>query len=102
MKNDRPFLKKKRAEAVAFTYTPSVHEAPVVVAKGKGKIAENIISIANEHHIPVQKDPALIELCSQLHINETIPEQLFTAVAEIFAFIYKIDKEKGEKSRTTP
>ncbi|MFJ7824970.1 EscU/YscU/HrcU family type III secretion system export apparatus switch protein [Psychrobacillus sp. NPDC096623] len=86
-----------RKEAVALTYNPGNNDAPKIVAKGKGKIAENILAKAQQHNVPVQEDPSLVELLGQLDINQSIPEELYQAVAEVFAYIYKIDKEKGSK-----
>ncbi|QOR68544.1 EscU/YscU/HrcU family type III secretion system export apparatus switch protein [Cytobacillus suaedae] len=85
--------KKQKLEAVALSYDSSKHFAPRLTAKGKGEVAENIIKIAKEQNIPIQDDPTLVELLSQLKINETIPEELYQVVAEIFAFIYKVDKK---------
>ncbi|WP_144509272.1 EscU/YscU/HrcU family type III secretion system export apparatus switch protein [Bacillus sp. FJAT-22090] len=89
--------KKVRKEAIALTYKPGIIDAPTVVAKGKGKIAENILAKAKEHEVPIQEDASLVELLGQLDINQSIPEELYQAVAEVFAFIYKIDQKK-EKS----
>ncbi len=44
-------------------------------------------------NIPVQKDESLISLLGQLDINQTIPEELYGAVAEVFAFVYKVDRD---------
>jgi len=89
-----------RKEAVAITYNPGLNDAPKIVAKGKGKIAENILAKAEEYNVPVQEDASLVELLGQLDINQTIPEELYQAVAEVFAYIYKIDKEKGNTIRS--
>ncbi len=89
MKQD---LRIKRKEAVALSYDVSKDLAPKVVAKGKGEVADNILEKAKEFNIPIQEDPTLVELLGQLEINEKIPEELYQAVAEIFAFIYRIDK----------
>lgn len=83
----------KRKKAVALSYEGENMTAPVVIAKGEGVIAENILSQANNHHIPIQEDKTLVELLSKLTINETIPEELYQVVAEVFAFIYQVDKE---------
>lgn len=88
----------KRKEAVALSYDPGVSDAPKVIAKGKGKIAENILQRAAEHEIPVQEDPSLVELLGQLNVNETIPEELYQAVSEVFAYIYRLDRQKGSKN----
>lgn len=82
----------KRVEAIALRYDHSNDSAPKVLAKGKGIIAENILEKARELDIPVQKDPSLAELLGRLNINETIPEELYAAVAEVFAFVYKLDR----------
>jgi flagellar biosynthesis protein len=82
----------KRTEAIALKYNQEKDLAPKVVAKGKGKIAENILEKAQELDIPVQKDPSLAELLGKLNINESIPDELYGAVAEVFAFIYKLDQ----------
>lgn len=88
-----------RKEAVALSYDPSARSAPKVVAKGKGKIAENILEKAKENDIPIQEDPSLIEILGQLNIDESIPEELYKAVSEVFAYIYHVDREHGLRKR---
>lgn len=88
-----------RKEAIALTYKPGQQTSPTVVAKGKGKIAENILARANEHGVPIHEDPNLVQLLGQLDLNESIPEELYQAVAEVFAFIYRLDKQHGQKNR---
>ncbi|MYL33127.1 hypothetical protein GLW08_01590 [Pontibacillus yanchengensis] len=85
----------KRREAVALNYDADEQEAPKVVAKGKGDVASKIVESAEEHHVPIQEDPALVNLLGELDINETIPEDLYQAVAEVFAFVYQVDKRSG-------
>lgn len=84
--------KQMRKEAVALSYNPANPDIPKVIAKGKGKIAENILEQAKIHQIPIQEDPSLVQLLGQLDLNETIPEELYQAVAEVFAFIYRLDQ----------
>ncbi|MGM7681717.1 EscU/YscU/HrcU family type III secretion system export apparatus switch protein [Cytobacillus sp. Hm23] len=84
-------------EAIALKYDREKKASPTIIGKGKGIVAENIISVAEEHNIPLQEDPTLVNLLSQLNINEAIPEELYEAVAEIFAFIYRVDKQQGER-----
>lgn len=57
-----PSIKK----AVALKYTPGESEAPIVVAKGSGCIADSILEKAKEHGVPVQEDAALVEVLSNL------------------------------------
>lgn len=81
-----------RKEAIALSYNPLSADVPKVIAKGKGKIAENILEQAKIHNIPIQEDPSLVQLLGQLDLNEAIPEELYQAVAEVFAFIYRLDQ----------
>ena len=83
----------KRKQAIALQYESEKQQAPKVVAKGKGLIAENILEKAKEHDVPVQEDRNLVELLGNLDINESIPEELYQAVAEVFAFLYRVDRE---------
>ena len=82
-----------RKEAIALSYDPQKGNGPVVTAKGKGKIAEAILAKAEEHDVPVYEDPNLLQLLGQLDMNESTPEELYQAVAEVFAFIYRLDRE---------
>ncbi|SDJ02215.1 EscU/YscU/HrcU family type III secretion system export apparatus switch protein [Salimicrobium halophilum] len=94
MKNEN-----ERKEAVALTYDPESGEAPRVTAKGHGYIADKILDRAKEADVPVQEDATLIELLSELNINEQIPEELYQVVAEVFAFIYQSDKEMKQNRK---
>jgi flagellar biosynthesis protein len=86
-------MKKNIKEAVALKYNPEESSSPMVTAKGKGETAERIVQTASEYNIPIQEDPSLVHLLSKLEIDESIPEELYEVVAELFAFIYQIDQE---------
>lgn len=86
-------MKKQRKQAVALAYDEAEHLAPKVVAKGSGEVAKEIIKLAKENDIPIQEDATLVQLLSELEINQTIPEELYEVVAEVFAFIYKIERQ---------
>ncbi|AHN20899.1 EscU/YscU/HrcU family type III secretion system export apparatus switch protein [Lysinibacillus sphaericus] len=88
--------KKTRKEAIALTYKQGQFDSPSVVAKGKGKVAENILARASEHDVPIYEDPNLVQLLGQLDLNESIPEELYQAVAEVFAFIYHLDQQHSK------
>lgn len=88
-----------RKEAIALNYNPQDSTGPKITAKGKGKIAENILEKAKEHDVPIYEDPNLVQLLGQLDMNESIPEELYQAVAEVFAFIYRLDREHGKLYR---
>lgn len=88
--------KIKPIKAVALSYEANKQVAPKVVAKGKGNVAKNIIEKAKKHNVPIQEDSSLVELLGQIQINEAIPEQLYDAVAEVFAFIYSVDRQHSK------
>ncbi|NWL86371.1 MULTISPECIES: EscU/YscU/HrcU family type III secretion system export apparatus switch protein [unclassified Paenibacillus] len=84
-------------KAVALKYEPSKGDAPIVAAKGRGLLAERILETAKEHGIPVQEDPALVEVLSKLDLDQQIPPELYNLVAEILTFIYRSDKQAEEE-----
>ncbi len=89
-------MNEKKLKVAALKYEKYKDNAPKLVAKGQGRIAEKIIEIAREHNIPIKEDPDLIELLYKLDIYDEIPEELYKVVAEIFAYIYKISGKMKE------
>jgi len=85
--------KSRKNSAVSLKYRHESDSAPRVTAKGKGKIAEKIIKIAKEHDIYIHEDPDLIEVLSQLDINDEIPPDLYLVVAELLAFVYSLNNK---------
>ncbi|MFC4103632.1 EscU/YscU/HrcU family type III secretion system export apparatus switch protein [Paenibacillus xanthanilyticus] len=88
----RPTSAKK---AVALKYEPGTGSAPVVVAKGSGRIADVIVEKAAENGVPVQEDKSLVEVLAKLDIAQEIPPELYLLVAEILSFVYRSDKRAG-------
>lgn len=86
----------KRKKAVALRYDQENDQAPVVVAKGKGVLAERIELIANEYGIPVKEDPVLADYLMALDLYEEIPPELYKVVAEVLAYIYTMDRQRGK------
>lgn len=82
-------------EAIALAYRQT-DAAPRVVAKGKGLVAEEIIARAREHGVFVHESPELVALLTQVDIDEHIPPQLYQAIAELLAWLYRI--EHGESA----
>ncbi|AGA69554.1 uncharacterized protein, cytoplasmic domain of flagellar protein FhlB like protein [Desulfitobacterium dichloroeliminans LMG P-21439] len=80
---------KEKAAALAYDHAG----APKVVAKGSGEVARKIIEQAIEYGIPIQKDEVLIETLMKVEYGEEIPPQLYQVVAELLAFIYRLDKQ---------
>ncbi len=81
-------MSKEIKKAVALKYETQKDNAPKVVAKGSGKIAEKIIEIAKEYGITIKEDKELVEMLAKLDIGEEIPTQLYEVVAKIFAYVY--------------
>jgi flagellar biosynthesis protein len=84
-------------QAVSLKYEPAENSAPVVVAKGRGKIAEAILDKAAQNGVPIQQDVSLVEVLSKLDIDQEIPPELYTLVAEILSFVYRSDRRAGER-----
>ncbi len=89
--------KKYQKKAVALKYDKTKGDAPKVTAKGKGKVAQKIIELAQKHDIPIKDDPDLIEVLSSLDIDEQIPSEIYAAVAELLAFVYSINSKRPLK-----
>ena len=92
-------MQEKIKKAVALNYEMGKDNAPKVTAKGKGETAKNIIKIAKENNIPIEKDEDLVELLSQIDIDKEIPSSMYKAVAEIFSFIYGISNKKRTQGK---
>ncbi len=77
--------------AVAIEYKPEKMQAPVVTAKGQMLVAQNIKKVAREHGVPVVENPPLARaLYAAVEIGDAIPPEMYQAVAEVLAFIYKL------------
>jgi len=83
--------RQRPKRAVALQYDPQKATAPRVTAKGAGSVAEKIISLAKANGIPVKDDPDLVEVLSGLELNEEIPAELYVVVAELLAFVYRMN-----------
>ena len=87
----------KSAVALAYSQTDA---APRVVAKGRGLIAEQIISRAHEHGVYVHESPELVSLLMQIDLDQRIPPQLYVAVSELLAWLYRL--ESGQPPAKPP
>ena len=81
----------KGKTVIALRYnTAQGDTAPRVVASGHGETAERILKIAREHDIPLREDAALAGALAQMDVGASIPPELFRAVAEVLAFVYRM------------
>jgi flagellar biosynthesis protein len=102
MKPDRSKdMADERALAVALAYAPG-DAAPKVVAKGRGLIAEAIIARAHESEIYVHQSAEMVALLMQVDLDDRIPPQLYLAVAELLAWLYRVEQEGENTQPNTP
>lgn len=84
-------------QAVALKYDSQKDTAPRVVAKGKGHTAEHILETAQKNSVPVYQNKTLVNMLMALDIDREIPPELYKAIAEVMAYVYKMDKAKGRE-----
>ena len=84
-----------RQQAVALTYHAE-NGAPQVVAKGRGLLAEEIIARAKSAGVFVHESAELVSLLMQVDLDDRIPPQLYVAVAELLAWLYRVEEEAGK------
>lgn len=82
---------KQFKKVAALKYDETQNRAPRMVAKGKGRIAEQIIQVARENDVPMVEDRNLVNVLEALELEDEIPAELYQAVAEVLVFIYKLN-----------
>lgn len=84
--NNRP-----ATSAVALRYDPTADNAPRVVAKGYGHIADAIIETAKEHDLYVHESKELVGLLMQVDLDQHIPPELYLVIAELLSWLYALE-----------
>lgn len=82
-------MSDKVPKAAALGYSRGADAAPRVLAKGGGDVAREIIARAEEHGIPIERDPDLLQCLGPLRVGDEIPVEAYQAVAVILAFLYR-------------
>lgn len=77
-------------QAIALAYDQG-EVAPQVVAKGNGRVAEQIIALAKENKVFVHESKELVSLLMQVDLDDHIPPNLYQAIAEILAWLYQLE-----------
>lgn len=85
-------------KAVALRYDENKDVAPVIVASGLGYMAERIVEMANENGVPVYEDNSLATVLTQLDLGTAIPEELYQAIVDIYAYFLKYNPEKAREA----
>ena len=93
----RPLLEPLQ-QAVALAYQTG-DTAPRVVAQGRGAVAEQIIALAREHGVFVHESKEMVALLMQVDLDDRIPPDLYRAVAELLAWLYRIERGQGDDKR---
>lgn len=93
--------KKDVKIAAAIKYDIEKDPAPIMIAAGKGSVADEILKIAEENNIPLYEDPNLAKLLSSLEMESEIPPELYVLVAEVLSFVYKLDRMRQKKDQVS-
>ena len=89
-------------EAVALQYDAQKDRAPRVVAKGRGHVAENILAVAQKNSVPVYQNKTLVNMLMALELDREIPPELYHAIAEVMAYVYRLDKKAKSNRPNIP
>ena len=92
--SQEPDKQPKPQRVVALRHSHGADSAPGIVAKGRGDIGQRILEIAAKHDIPVREDPDLLELLTVCEVGEEIPVELYSAVAQLLAYLYRINEDR--------
>jgi len=88
--------------AVALKYQQPKMKAPVVLAKGERKIAEEIRRIAEAHEISImQNEPLARSIYRTTRVNQEVPSELYQAIAEVLAYVYKIKRDRAARKKAS-
>lgn len=82
---------QSKQQAIALAYDNGDY-APRVVAKGRGMVAEQIIARAKQHNVFVHESKDLVALLMQVDLDDHIPPALYQAIAEILAWLYRLEE----------
>jgi flagellar biosynthesis protein len=97
MGSANPGFHQKLKLAVALKYRQEEDVSPLVVASGKGALAQALVKKAMDLGVPIHPDGELAELLSEVDVGQSIPEELYEVVAQIMAMVYRMDAELGRK-----
>lgn len=80
---------------MALGYDPARNDAPRVLAAGQGELADQLLAIAKAHDVPVHTDHPLAQALIKLEVGAAIPPELYAAVAEVLAFLWKLEQDRA-------
>ncbi len=83
-------------EVAALRYDAGEDHAPKLVAHGRGHMARKLLDLAEQHDLPVTKDPTLVSILGALDVGAEIPPDLYGVIAEVLAWAYHADKAAAD------
>ena len=86
-------------EVAALRYEAGEDHAPVLLARGKGHTAARILELAEQHDLPVRRDPTLVSILGALDVGAEIPPDLYGVIAEVLAWAYHTDQAAADQRR---
>lgn len=89
---DQP-ARRGRKKALAVGYHSEEPALGRILARGQGKLAEQIIELARAHGIPIKEDPDLVEILSRLQILEEVPPEIYILAAEFLGFAFRLNSD---------
>ena len=90
---------KSARSAIAIRYDAEHDAAPVILAAGRGEFAEDILRIAEDHKIPFYEDKGLADLLLKLEVSTEVPEEMYTLIAEVLAFVFRLDQMASKREK---
>jgi flagellar biosynthesis protein len=91
--------KPARRTAIAMRYDVDRDKAPMILATGRGPIADEIVRVAEDNKIPLYEDPELAGLLAKLELDTEVPPELYVLVAEVLFFVYQLDRMAEKRER---
>lgn len=86
-------------EVAALRYDKDEDHAPRLLARGKGHTAARILELAEQHDLPVRRDPTLVSILGALDVGAEIPPDLYGVIAEVLAWAYHADQAAADRRR---
>ena len=83
------------SQAIALSYDGE--KAPILAAKGDDELAQAIIQLALQAQVPIYENAELSQWLSKLELGDEIPQALYVTIAEILAFVYKLEGKEPHK-----
>ena len=86
-------------KAVALKYDETQNSAPVIVASGRGYVAEKIVEIANDNGVPVYEDNSLATVLTQMKLGKEIPPELYQTIVDIYAYFLRYVPKHADETQ---